>query len=111
MENQQTSENCFIQGLKLAHQSFAEFVNYFSPLLASRSSIAPSSEVWQYAERREGEREEEERGQIAYDKPEKKKKNNEGGKSFLPGQKENTYMDSMISLNDWTMIMQCIYNS
>lgn len=75
MENQQTSENCFIRGLKLAHQSFAEFVNYFSPLLASRSSIAPSSEVWQYAERREGEREEEERGQIAYDEPEKKKKN------------------------------------
>lgn len=72
MENQQTSENCFIRGLKLAHQSFAEFVNYFSPLLASRSSIAPSSEVWQYAERREGEREEEERGQIAYDEPEKK---------------------------------------
>lgn len=51
--------------MKLAHQSFAEFVHYFSPSRL-RFSIAPSSEVWQYAERRERE---EERGQIAYDNP------------------------------------------
>lgn len=33
------------------------------------------------------------------------------GRSSQLGQKENTYMRGMISLNDWTMIMKCIYNS
>lgn len=94
--------NCFIQGLKLVHQSCAEFVNYFSPsrllplLPHPRGSDNMESER---RERREGEKEE-----IAYDNP---LKYNEAGKSLG----KDTYMQGMISLNDRTMIMKCIYNS
>lgn len=44
--------NCFIQGLKLTHQSFTEFVNYSShSCLFFFPSFCPSSEAGRYAKK------------------------------------------------------------